>query len=164
MHNYVLQYLFFIVFRQSIHHLNNSSFQRKHRFLFFIIKDNPHFLYDYSIKVTIHNIEYMCHHVIVANVPRYGGPFRPAPDAIYNDGEFDIVMYIKKGRRNMLRYGWKAICGSNWANDDDILRIRTDKVMLESEEPVSLQCDGDPDGVLPRECRVVRDGATFLVP
>ena len=117
-----------------------------------------------EIKVTIHDIEYTCRHVIVANVPRYGGPFRPAPAAINNDGELDVVMYMRKGRRNMLRYGCMAVCGSRWENDADVLRIRATRVTLESEEAVPLQCDGDPAGNLPCHCRVVRDGAIILVP
>ena len=116
-----------------------------------------------EITVELHGQKHTCRHVVVANVQRYGGPFRPAPQAIYNDGEFDVVMYQWGGRWNMIRYGALAMAGST-APKDDIVRIRADRVTLSSEERVPLQCDGDPAGELPRTIRLRRDAATFLVP
>ncbi|MCD6404625.1 MAG: diacylglycerol kinase family lipid kinase [Planctomycetes bacterium] len=116
-----------------------------------------------EITVEIHGREYVCRHVVVANVPRSGGPLCPVPHAIYNDGQFDVVMYLRGGRWNMLRYGMLAIRRSDKAADD-IIRMRCDHVVLSSQEPVPFQCDGDPVGVLPQTLDIKPDNAAFLVP
>jgi len=116
-----------------------------------------------EIRVEMNSRVHTCRHVVIANVSTYGGPFRPAPGAIYNDGEFDVVMYLGGGRWNMLRYGCLACCMSK-APKDDIIRMRTDKVALSSDSPVPVQLDGDPAGFLPRTFHIRRDDATFLVP
>lgn len=117
-----------------------------------------------EIAVEIHQQEYRCRHAVVANVSTYGGPFRPAPGAIYNDGEFDVVLYMRPGRWNMLRYGKMALCCSDKAADNDILRLRAKTVTLSSDGRVPLQCDGDPIGSLPCNLRVLGDAVNFIVP
>ncbi len=116
-----------------------------------------------EITVEMNGRKHECFHVVVANVASYGGPFRPAPGAIYNDGEFDVVMFTGPGRWNMVRYGILACCMSN-VPKDDIIRMRTDKVSLSSEAPVPVQMDGDPAGFLPRTFHVRRDEVTVIVP
>ena len=117
-----------------------------------------------EITVEMHGHKYTCRHVVVANVPSYGGPFRPVPHAIYNDGEFDVVIFQRPGRWNMLRYGRLALFASDAERDNDIIRMRSESVTLSSGEPVGYQLDGDPAGNLPCSFRVKRDGATFFVP
>ncbi len=116
-----------------------------------------------EVTVRMDESTMVCRHVIVANVPGYGGPFRPAPHAIYNDGEFDIVMYMKPGRWNMLRYGLLALCGSRSAKDD-IIRMRCRSVKIRSHETVELQVDGDPAGELPCELEILPDSVRVIVP
>jgi len=116
-----------------------------------------------EIKVDMNGRVHACRHVVIANVSSYGGPFRPAPGAIYNDGEFDVVMYARDGRWNMVRYGFLACCMSS-APKDDIIRTRTDRVTLTSDAPVAMQLDGDPAGFLPRTFYVKRDDLTVIVP
>jgi YegS/Rv2252/BmrU family lipid kinase len=115
------------------------------------------------INVDINGRVQQCRHVVIANVSSYGGPFRPAPGAIYNDGEFDVVMFTGAGRWNMVRYGFLACCMSK-APKDDIIKMRTDRVTLASDAPVPLQMDGDPAGFLPRSFHIKRDDVTILVP
>ncbi len=117
-----------------------------------------------EITVEMHGREYVCRHVVVANVSRSGGPLCPAPHAIYNDGEFDVVMYLRGGRWDIVRYAALAVSRSDKAADDDIIRMRCDRVVLSSQEPVPFQCDGDPAGVLPQTIEIKRDNAAFLIP
>lgn len=117
-----------------------------------------------EIKVDIDGRSHTCRHVVVANVRGYGGPFRPAPHAIYNDGDFDVVMYQRPGRFSMMRYCFLALCESRKARDDDILRLRCSSLTLSSREAVRYQVDGDPAGVLPCHLQIMGDGATFMVP
>lgn len=116
-----------------------------------------------EIAVNLHGSEMICRHVVIANVPGYGGPFRPAPYAIYNDGELDVVMYLKAGRWNMIRYGLLALCGSRAARDD-IIRMRCERLKISSREPIWLQVDGDPVGELPCTLRVLHDSVRVIVP
>jgi len=115
------------------------------------------------IRVEINGRKHECRHVIIANVSSYGGPFRPAPGAIYNDGEFDVVMYTGARRRDMVRYGIKACCMSD-APEDDIMRLRTDRIALTSDAPVPVQMDGEPSGFLPKTFHIKRDDISFIVP
>ena len=116
-----------------------------------------------EITVEMNGRKHVCHHVVIANVSSYGGPFRPAPGAIYNDGEFDVVMFMQGGRWNMARYCFLACCMSKTPKDD-IIRMRTDRVSLSSEQPVPVQMDGDPAGFLPRTFQIKRDDLTVIVP
>jgi len=116
-----------------------------------------------EIRVETDSRVFPCHHVIIANVSSYGGPFRPAPGAIYNDGQFDVVMYARAGRWDMVRYGAMALCMSDKAKDD-VVRIRAEKLALTSSAPVPVQLDGDPAGFLPRSFHVKRDDVTVIVP
>lgn len=116
------------------------------------------------IKVEMDGRSFECRHVVVANVGSYGGPFRPAPNAIYNDGQLDVVMYFRRGRISLLRYCLLALSASAYARDGDIIRVRAENVRLSSADEVPYQLDGDPIGSLPCRIRIIRDGAYFLVP
>ncbi len=116
------------------------------------------------IRVEMNGRSFECRHVVVANVGSYGGPFRPAPKAIYNDGQLDVVMYFRRGRFSALRYGCLALSGSSYAREGDVIRVRAENVGLSSADEVPYQLDGDPVGNLPCRIRIIRDGAYFLVP
>jgi len=117
-----------------------------------------------EIKVTMDGKAFTCRHVVVANAPGYGGPFRPAPHAVYNDGLLDVVLYLRRGRYNMIRYGLRALCCSQFLKERDVLLMRGEKVRLSSSEDVPYQIDGDPAGKLPVTIKIRRDSATFIVP
>lgn len=116
-----------------------------------------------EIAIDMNGSKMTCRHVIIANVPGYGGPFRPAPYAIYNDGELDVVMYQQAGRWNMMRYGALALFGSRAARDD-IIRMRCRRLRISSREAVKMQLDGDPAGELPCTLRVLADSVRIIVP
>jgi YegS/Rv2252/BmrU family lipid kinase len=111
----------------------------------------------------VDGVEYPCRHAVVANVASYGGPFCVADGAAFDDGRFDVVLYLGAGRYNMVRYGVGALsCKLNMGND--VLRLSGERVSLRSAGEVPLQLDGDPAGSLPRDLRIMQRELAVIAP
>jgi YegS/Rv2252/BmrU family lipid kinase len=79
--------------------------------------------------------------VVVANVPLYGGDFRMAPAADFEDGKLDLVVF-KGGRRATLSLGWDLARGRHTARFD-VTTAAVRQVEVDAPEGVRMQVDGD---------------------
>ncbi len=80
--------------------------------------------------------------VAVCNIPLYGGPFRMAPQARFDDGLFDVVLSREPGRISALGFARDLALGRH-QNRRDVEILRGKSVHLSLPEGVSLQMDGD---------------------
>jgi diacylglycerol kinase (ATP) len=101
--------------------------------------------------------------VFVTNVPRYAMGLRFAPQALGNDGLLDVSVFRRGSFWHGLRYLAGVISGYHlrWA---DVVSVRTRRVLLEADEPVRYQLDGDPGGWLPLEIHVLPGRLCLLAP
>ena len=80
--------------------------------------------------------------VAVCNLPLYGGPFRLAPEARFDDGLFDLVLFHGRRRDTVLGFAWDLARGRHQERED-VEMLRGRDVRLELARGVSLQVDGD---------------------
>lgn len=85
--------------------------------------------------------------VFVFNLPRYalGLPF--APTACQDDGLLDLVVFREPGPLRALYYLWRVLRGTHLEHPG-VYHRRVRRVVVSSREPVPVQLDGDPAGLL----------------
>lgn len=106
--------------------------------------------------------------VFLFNLPRYalGLPF--APTASAEDGLLDLVVFRKPGALNALRYLWLVLRGLHLKRPGVEYR-QVHKATVEGLEPVPVQFDGDPAGIIdttggPWTFEAVGAAARVLIP
>jgi len=88
------------------------------------------------------------HHVFISNTRSYGGPFRVATKAEYDDGLFDVVMLEYGGSRWLLAYMLSLVVRAQfWLPGVKMVRAR--RVRVSSDSPAPYQLDGDYVGHTP---------------
>lgn len=101
----------------------------------------------------------------VCNIPLYGGPFRLAPDARFDDGFLDLVLFDGQGRRSSLGFARDVAFGRHQKRKDVVLR-RVRSVQVSLPPAACLQVDGDAlgrrDGVA--EISLAQDQVKVLAP
>jgi diacylglycerol kinase family enzyme len=101
------------------------------------------------------------------NLPRYalGLPF--APNARGDDGWLDLVVFRDPGAWRALHYLWLVLRGLHLRRDD-VQHRRVRQVEIASDEPVPVQLDGDPGGMIepgqPWGVEVLPGAVNVLVP
>lgn len=101
---------------------------------------------------------------VAANIPLYGGSFRLAPDACWDDGVLDLVLFRGHGRMAALGFVAGLLRGRHLERPDvEVLRVR--EVELLGPAEVRSQVDGDacPEP-LPVRVRVATEPVWILTP
>ncbi len=99
----------------------------------------------------------------IANATSYGGGMRVTPDALIDDGLFDICLLKEAGRLEFLRAFPKVYAGKHKTHPKvEILQAR--HVIIESEPPLPVLIDGDVIGMTPVEFEIVPSAIEFLFP
>lgn len=101
--------------------------------------------------------------VATANSRAFGGGMYLAPDALLDDGLFDVVLIEQVAR---LRYLWnlpKAFRGAH-VRLANVRVLRAAEVQIAAERPFTMYADGDPIGELPVRVRSLPGAVTVLTP
>jgi YegS/Rv2252/BmrU family lipid kinase len=101
--------------------------------------------------------------VATANSRAFGGGMYLAPDAVLNDGLFDVVLIEQAAK---LRYLWnlpKAFRGTH-VRLANVRVLRAAEVQIAAERPFTMYADGDPIGELPVHVRSLAGAVTVLTP
>ena len=102
--------------------------------------------------------------VIVSNCRRYaGGEVILNPEAVLDDGFFEVFLFRGRGTAIAVRYLWEVWRGEHQA-DPGVLTVRGQSVKVETEWAVPIHTDGDPAGHTPFRCHVVPGALQLLVP
>lgn len=78
----------------------------------------------------------------VMNGSTFGGSFRVCPEARPDDGLLDLLLVEAIGRVEILRLVPKILRGSH-AGHPRLKMVRTKKVVIESDEPLLVEADGE---------------------
>lgn len=78
----------------------------------------------------------------VCNVPLYGGPFKLAPDARFDDRRLDLVVFRGRGRLATLGFAWDVLRGGH-AQRPDVAVRQVSEVVFHGPAAGCLQVDGD---------------------
>jgi YegS/Rv2252/BmrU family lipid kinase len=97
------------------------------------------------------------------NFAKYAAYFRIAPDAEPDDGHLDFITFRAGRMRDCPRWVWGAFTGTlPRLREVDYRKGRT--LVVESDEPVPWQVDGDPGGVTPITVHLATETVEVIVP
>ena len=98
----------------------------------------------------------------VANARSYGGGMKVAPDALLNDGVFDICV-VSAGKWEFVKSFPKVFKGTHTTHPD-VHMARARRVRVETNRPVSVIVDGESFGETPAEFTLEPAAITMLGP
>jgi diacylglycerol kinase family enzyme len=99
----------------------------------------------------------------VSNLPLYGGGLSLSPDACGTDGLLDLCLFQGQSFWAGVRYVASIICRTH-RRMSDCVTARATRVVIESDEPVPYQLDGDPGGMLPLIIDILPRRLTIIAP
>jgi diacylglycerol kinase (ATP) len=99
---------------------------------------------------------------LVANTNSVGGFEKLAPDALVDDGYFDLLILEKTSLPEFLRLATAAVRG-NHLDDDKIIYAQAKRIKVTPDEKMLLNIDGEYGGELPGEIVNLKQHITFLV-
>ncbi|KGX88223.1 diacylglycerol kinase [Pontibacillus litoralis] len=92
-----------------------------------------------------------------------GGLEKLAPDAILDDGMFDLLIVKKVNIPELIRLATLAMKG-NHLNDPNIIYTKANRIKVHTEEKMQLNIDGEYGGLLPGEFVNLHRHIQFFVP
>jgi diacylglycerol kinase family enzyme len=102
---------------------------------------------------------------VVSNIHLYaGGLAELSPDARMDDGSMDLWLFEGERLEDTLLQAWDLLSGRH-VQSERVSRIPFSQISLESEAPLYVQIDGEPEqGDRQINIEVVRHGLYILVP
>jgi YegS/Rv2252/BmrU family lipid kinase len=101
--------------------------------------------------------------VAVANNKAFGGGMLMAPDALLDDGLFDVVLSGPVGKGRFLADLPKVFKGTHIENPAVTVR-RAARVDVDADRPFQVYCDGEHLSDLPAEMRVLPRALRVIAP
>ena len=95
--------------------------------------------------------------------PRYGGGFKIVPNAVVDDGLFDVCIIKPVSRRTIVRMLVKMFWGGHTSHPAVNIH-RTKSLTIHTDSPTLLYADGEEIGYTPATIELVERGLTVLVP
>ena len=105
--------------------------------------------------------------VAIANGRCFGGGMKIAPDALLDDGLFDVVLVGEVGAGTFLRHGRKLYRGELGGIEQiEVRRAREVEVRAVEDggAPIPVETDGEHPGFLPLSAAIVPRALTLLAP
>lgn len=99
---------------------------------------------------------------LVANTNSVGGFEKLAPDALVDDGYFDLLILEKTSLPEFIRLATVALRG-NHLEDDKIIYAQAKRIKITPDEKMLLNIDGEYGGELPGEIINLKQHITFFV-
>jgi YegS/Rv2252/BmrU family lipid kinase len=101
--------------------------------------------------------------IVAANSKAYGGGMRIAPDALLDDGLFEVIAIERVSKLRFLANLPKVFKGTH-VQLPTVRVFRAAEVEISADRPFTMYADGDPIGELPVRVRAVRGAVRVLVP
>lgn len=101
--------------------------------------------------------------VLVSNIRLYGGLFDIAPQAVLDDGYFDIVTFRGRDFGSLIRHLLSIMTRGRYRNPE--LRVfRAKHIQIATRPPMPVHLDAEPAGTTPVDIRLLPKGLKVLVP
>jgi YegS/Rv2252/BmrU family lipid kinase len=98
------------------------------------------------------------------NSKTYGGGMRAAPDALLDDGLFDVVVLEGASKLSFLGKILPKVFNGTHVREPSVKVFRAREVAISADRPFTMYADGDPIGELPLRARVISGAVRVLVP
>jgi len=103
------------------------------------------------------------HDVIVANGVWHGGAMKLAPDALPDDGLFDVVLIGDVNRVDFMTTAPKLYKGTH-VHHPKVEVLRSTTVTVDAAEPLPIELDGEQVGTTPARWEIVPAALRIRVP
>lgn len=100
---------------------------------------------------------------LVGNTNSVGGFEKLAPDAVIDDGYFDLLILKKSNIAEFIRIASLALRGAH-LNDGNIIHAKAKHIKVTPEDNMQLNIDGEFGGMLPGEFLNLKQHIEFFVP
>lgn len=104
-----------------------------------------------------------CAWAMVFNLPQYGGHLLIEPDALDDDGLFDIIAFQGSSIASGFRYVIEIWLGRHLRNPS-VIRKRGKSILIQSDDDVPFQMDGDYAAQLPLSIEMLPKSVHLLLP
>ena len=118
---------------------------------------------DVTVTVDGESREATMHDVIVANCRYFGGGMKICPEAVPDDGLFDVLLLGDLTKRDLVITLPKAYSGKHLPHPKAEL-LRGAVVTVDAEEPLPVELDGEQPGTTPARFEVVPGALRLRVP
>lgn len=98
------------------------------------------------------------------NSKTYGGGMQAAPDALLDDGLFDVVVLEGASKLSFLTKILPKVFSGTHVREPTVKVFRAREVAISADRPFTMYADGDPIGELPLRVRTVAGAVRVLVP
>jgi YegS/Rv2252/BmrU family lipid kinase len=119
--------------------------------------------FEVDLEPSGERVSFTGYSVATANSRAFGGGMYLAPDAVLDDGQFDVVLIEEVAKA---RYLWnlpKAFRGAH-VHLENVRVLRSAAVRIAAERPFTMYADGDPIGELPVRVRSLPGAVSVLTP
>lgn len=99
---------------------------------------------------------------LIANSNSVGGYEKLAPNAMLNDGKFDVILVKPVNLPELIRLATMAFRGDHTASDR-VIYFQTDQITVRTNEEVELNLDGEYGGHLPQSFTCLKHHLNVLV-
>lgn len=99
---------------------------------------------------------------LICNSHRVGGFEKLSPEALLDDGLFDVMIVKQASLPDIVKMARQALRGAH-INNERVVYFKTDWLRVTSDEQVDLNLDGEFGGSLPKEFRVLKHHLLVLV-
>jgi diacylglycerol kinase (ATP) len=138
----------------------------KYAYYFQAALEIPNQIYkSYNLKVEssgkVFNIDALV--FIVSNTPSIGGFKKLSPDAKYNDGLFDVVIFEKTNPLIMLEI-FTGMASGDHVNHPMVHYFKTNEITIDSDDDLTIDIDGEYGFKTPVNISLISEGIELLVP
>lgn len=138
----------------------------KYAYYFQAALEIPNQIYrSYNLKVEssgkVFNMEALV--FIVSNTPSIGGFKKLSPDAKYNDGLFDVVIFEKTNPLIMLEI-FTGMASGDHVNHPMVHYFKTNEITIDSDDDLTIDIDGEYGFKTPVSISIINKGIELLVP
>ena len=117
----------------------------------------------FELRLDGEPLEFSGYSVAAANAPGYGGGMLMAPEALLDDGLFDVALTGHLPKRRFLMVLPKVFKGTH-VHEPAYRMVRAREVRVDADRPFVLYADGDPIGETPVTIRIVPAAIEVLAP
>lgn len=101
--------------------------------------------------------------VLVCNIRLYGGLFNVAPQAVLDDGYFDVVVFRGRDFGSLLRH-FLSIGARGWYRNPELKIYRAKRIQISTQPPMPVHLDAEPVGATLVDIRLLPKGLKVLLP
>ncbi len=123
---------------------------------------------DFHIEADGHELNVRASMVLLANVGQLGAGPLPVeltvgPRISFQDGLLDVCVFAPRNLPEMARIVWR-VARRQFGGDDRMIFLQAREILIESDPPLAVQVDGEPQGETPIAAEIEPLAGRILVP